>query len=1018
MTQHFWAFISYNHADERHAKWLHAWLESYRVPKKLVGTTSEQYAFERPARLRPIYRDRDESSAGQSLDKHIKAELGNSRNLIVICSPNAVASRWVDPEIRHFQSLGRSDRIVCLIVDGDPNANSGPTRCIPTALFSSQGESGVDAIAGDIRPGKDKPRIAALRLAAGLLDVRFDELRQRDQERRVRQLWTAFGVALALLVVMGLLAFFALHERGVAQKQTGVANEQKAEAQKQTGIANDQKEEAKKQTVVANEQRAEAQIQTRIAETQKGVADEKRREAERATTQAKAAEDLAKQRQIEAQNAQRATRVQFEDATLRRLAVESKSMLEGTRAGGTLMAVRVALAGLAIKPRSDQFGTLQAAIVAGDASLRAWDVPGETVGAVAYSPDGKLIVAITRSRTSDDHLRFWRADNGEPIGAAIPLGAYVPGLAFSADGLRVITADSKGTIAQWDIATRQPAGTPSRLEGIGFSRIAVSPTGDRWVTAASGSNVLALWSPSGSGHSPRPLHGHTDTVRGAAFSPDGQRIVSSSDDTTIRVWDANTGQPIGEPILGHTGWVTSVAFSPDGQTIVSGSHDGTVRLWRLGPDRPVELRIDNAGYGIDHVRFSPDGQRVAAAAQDGFVRVWDAGTRKAMGAALAGHRGPVSDIAFAPDGSRIVSGGKDGSVRLWDGHGVAHGTLVLDGHKAQVNSIAFAPGTNDHRLAATDFDGTLRQWDADTGKAVGTLIQVPRASLNAVVYSADGTRLITASADGVVRVWNAETGRAALPPLRGHSVRANTVAASRNGKLIASGDESGQVILWDATTGQLVRRMGPVRGPVWSVGFSPDAQRVAASGGTDGLFAMWGTVSGELIYQSAEVAKSAFPNLAFSPDGRYVATSNRAQATLKLRDAHSGRPIERVFLGHGLSVEAVAFSADGRFIASGSMDQSVRLWDVETGDPIGAATPFAGLNSSLAFSADGQRLAQSGTVEGTIHVWDGPAAWARLHCQRLTRNLSVAEWDQYVGKGFDYVKQCPDLPGPDVKPRR
>ena len=270
-----------------------------------------------------------------------------------------------------------------------------------------------------------------------------------------------------------------------------------------------------------------------------------------------------------------------------------------------------------------------------------------------------------------------------------------------------------------------------------------------------------------------------------------------------------------------------------------------------------------------------------------------------------------------------------------------------------------------------------------------------------------------------MRVWNAETGRAALSPLRGHSVRVNTVATSRNGKLIASGDESGQVILWDAATGQLVRRMGPVRGPVWSVGFSSDAQRVAASGGTDGLFAMWGTVSGELIYQSAWVAKSAFPNLAFSPDGRYVATSNRTQATLKLWDAHNGRPIERAFSGHRSDVESVAFSPDGRFVASASgIDKSVRLWDADSSEPVGAPMPFAGFVSLLAFSADGQRLAQSGNAEGTIHVWDGPAAWVRLHCKRLTRNLSEAEWDQYVGKGFDYVKQCPDLPGPDVKPRR
>lgn len=1009
--QRFWAFISYSHADERHARWVHRWLEGYRVPKKFVGTKSERHAFDRPDRLRPIYRDSEEFSAGQGLGTQIRAELADSRNLIVICSPNAVASRWVNEEIKHFQSLGRGDRIYCLVVGGEPNAVSGPTQCMPGALLSAQGETGVDALAADIRPGKDKPRIAALRLASGLLDMRFDELRQREQERRVRQLWGITAVSVGLFVAMGLLALTAYLQRNEAQAQ-------KAEAQTQRAEAQSQRTDAQNQTQVAVEQRRIADARRREAEAATKRAVDSEKDAQNKQQRAEKAEDLATKRQAQAEKAERETRVQFEDATLRRLAAESRGMLDGSRAGGALMAVRVALAGMAIKPRSDQFGTLQVANAAGDVSLRAWEVPGETISALALSPDGKLIVAATGTATSVYQLRFWNAsgdDVGKAIGQAIPITDFVGSLAFSPNGRRVLTAGSSGVISHWDVVTRLPVAPPTtQLQGQWIQSIAVSSVVDNWVTGASGANNLVLWTASASGYQPRRLPGHTDTVKGVAFSPDGLRMASASEDQTIRLWDAASGQPLGEPLRGHTEWVTSVAFSPDGLSIASGSHDKTVRLWRVGIGARTELlRIDNAGEGIERVLFSADGQRVAAGAQDGFVRVWDARTGKALGNPMAGHRGRVRDIAFTPDGNRIISGGaNDGTIRLWDGHGKVRSALVVDAYKSQVNSIAFATDIHKRRLAATDFDGTIRQWDADNGQSVGPLIQTPRHSLNAVTYSADGRRLITASGDGVVRVWDADTGRAALPPLRGHDARGTAVTASRDGKLLASADDTGHVIVWDAATGQLVHRMSVLRDKVWSVGFSPDGKRLAASG-AKGLFALWDPTTGQLIYQAPELGNSALPNLAFSPDGRYIATANRQRKTLNLWDGRTGQPIERPFTGHGSAVEAVAFSPDGHFIASGSSDTTVRLWDIESGEPVGTPVQIGGWVSSLAFSVDGQRLAASSNNKFTIHIWDGPGAWAKLQCQRLTRNMSRDEWERYVGGAWKYLKQCPELAGPE-----
>jgi tetratricopeptide (TPR) repeat protein len=237
----YWAFISYSHRDSRWADWLHKSLESYRIPRQLVGTQGPRGAI--PKRLAPVFRDREELPSATDLGGVIRDALERSICQIVICSPRAAKSRWVNEEILAFKRLGREDRIFCLIVDGEPNASDDPAQpdqeCFPSALRFRLGADGelsetrTEPIAADARPGKDGKNNAKLKLIAGMLGVGFDALRRREQQRRNRRLFAITCAATIGMVVTSGLAAYALIERRAAERQTRRA-EAEAETARQT----------------------------------------------------------------------------------------------------------------------------------------------------------------------------------------------------------------------------------------------------------------------------------------------------------------------------------------------------------------------------------------------------------------------------------------------------------------------------------------------------------------------------------------------------------------------------------------------------------------------------------------------------------------------------------------------------------------------------------------------------------------------------------------------------------------
>ena len=226
------AFISYSHRDRRIADWVHRRLETYRVPPALRGRLGA--LGEIGTRLPPVFKDREELASSADLAESVRAALNEASALVVICSPDAARSRWVNEEIRTFRALGRGARIQSLIVGGHPYASRLPgadpeEECFPPALFEG---GAADPLAADARADGDGRRTATLKLIAGILGVGYAELRDREAQRSHRRLLLIAAASLVGFVLMSAVALFAIGQRRQAIAERDVARQKTMTAER------------------------------------------------------------------------------------------------------------------------------------------------------------------------------------------------------------------------------------------------------------------------------------------------------------------------------------------------------------------------------------------------------------------------------------------------------------------------------------------------------------------------------------------------------------------------------------------------------------------------------------------------------------------------------------------------------------------------------------------------------------------------------------------------------------------
>jgi WD40 repeat protein/tetratricopeptide (TPR) repeat protein len=960
------AFISYSHAKD---KPIAAAVQS--VVQKLGKAWYQRRALR-------VFRDDTSLSATPQLWPTIEQALGQSRFFVLLASPEAAASKWVNKEVGHWLEHNSIDTLLIGVTAGDlawddASADFGGHDAVPLPP-ALKGRFAVEPKWVDLRGYRDgvDPRDSKFielgaDFAAAIRGMPKEDLLSqevRQQRRALRLAWSAAG---SLLILAGAAAWqwnAAVNAERIAVEQKGIAEEQRSLAEKNEREAVTQQQEASRQRdlAVKNEQLA-------VANEEKA-----RRERDQALlTQSRFLADLSQQQ---------------------------------TAAGDATAGMLLALEALPDQSSRDDLRRSRPYAIEAERALYAGYLArreervlrghGSSVIRAQFTADGRRVLTTS----ADSTARLWDVESGRTIAVfkGHAAGKGVLGAAFSPDERRLVTWSSDGTAKIWDVET---ARTIATLEGLGTmpAMAAFIAEGRRVVTAAG--TTVRIWDvetgvelvvltghkegevirfdnrPSGL---PTPesveqalTEGAKASINDAALSADRSMLVTVAKDKTARAWDLVQGRPLGV-FTGHAGMAFRAAISPDGRYAASSANNP-----QAGADRAAmhDLRIWETASGkevaqakvpdfISSIAFSADGRSVLIS-QGKLLQVLDAATAQSI-AVYADHTDMITRAAFVADGTRILSSSFDGTAILREAKS-GRQLAVFGKHVSMVYQAALSPdGT---RMVTAGGDWTARIWALQPAPDSGWTLTTDALSSPAS-FSADSRLVAVGAANGTARIWSTQTGKL-VAVLKGHGQGVGRPAFSPDSRYVLTHSNDGTVRVWEARTGRelaVVQRGRPVTGAT----FNPDGTQILVW--FDNAARIYDRSSGDWRARMLSGHSGAVTYASYSADGRRIATSARDR-TVRVWDAATGRE-QLVLTGHVGDVWSATFAHDGRRVVSVSADRTARVWDSTTGESLAVikrmglpdqAEPIDfGMTGTLGLSRDGRHLAVPYPL--VTEIWD------------------------------------------------